>query len=84
MVYSINKIEIVEVSASELSVSAPVTVPATCGAYVYHYQERLKGNYARILAPPPNVNTGELTANYENGILEVVFPKIEKQTKQGF
>ncbi|MHB1042119.1 MAG: Hsp20/alpha crystallin family protein [Eubacteriales bacterium] len=51
---------------------------------VYHYQERLKGNYARILAPPANVNTGELTANYENGILEVVFPKIEKQTKQGF
>ena len=66
-----------EVSKSEVAVSAPVAINARHNCSVRHYQERTSGNYARILATPPNVNTEDITANFENGILEVIFPKID-------
>lgn len=46
----------------------------------YIYQERPKGAYVRILAPPVGVNLDEVKAEFKDGIMEVVFPKIPKSS----
>ncbi|CAG8713971.1 10367_t:CDS:2 [Racocetra fulgida] len=43
-----------------------------------HIQERLYGAFSRTISLPRNVKTEEISAKFENGILEVKLPKEDK------
>ncbi|KAF0470039.1 HSP20-like chaperone [Gigaspora margarita] len=43
-----------------------------------HIQERRYGSFTRAISLPRNVKVNDITAKFENGILEVKLPKAEK------
>ncbi|RIB02952.1 HSP20-like chaperone [Gigaspora rosea] len=47
-----------------------------------HIQERRYGSFTRTITLPRNVKTGDITAKFENGILEVKLPKDESAAKK--
>ncbi|KAG9292403.1 hypothetical protein G9A89_015273 [Geosiphon pyriformis] len=47
-----------------------------------HIQERCYGNYARAIPLPSNIKSEEITAKFEDGILEVNIPKAENAVKK--
>lgn len=69
-----------EISDTEVALNAPMSHPKKHIKSTYVYQERPKGSYIRLLKPPLGVNLEEAKANYENGILEVTFPKTQQKT----
>ncbi|GBB88704.1 hypothetical protein RclHR1_15270005 [Rhizophagus clarus] len=40
-----------------------------------HIQERSYGSFTRSISLPPNVKTDDITAKFENGLLELKLPK---------
>jgi len=44
----------------------------------YHRIERCYGNFNRSFTLPTNVDCDKITARYEDGILEIIIPKIEE------
>ncbi len=44
----------------------------------FHYRERGSGKVERSIQLPNNANTDSATANYENGVLKLTFPKLVK------
>lgn len=46
----------------------------------FHSIETQYGTFSRSFALPDNVNASQISAKYENGILEVLVPKDEKKT----
>jgi len=44
----------------------------------YHMRERRHGTFSRSITLPSKVKTGDIEANYENGILTVHMPKAEE------
>ena len=46
----------------------------------YHICERSYGTFQRAFTLPENVNTDDIEAEYMDGILRLVLPKIEPQT----
>lgn len=69
-----------EVSKSEVALTVPVAATGKYANASYIYQERPKGSYVRLLIPPAGVNVDEVKADFQNGIMEVVFPKLPKKT----
>jgi len=69
-----------EVSESEVALTVPVAVTGKYSNASYIYQERPKGSYVRLLMPPAGVNVDEVKADFQNGIMEVVFPKLPKKS----
>ncbi|KAF0447237.1 HSP20-like chaperone [Gigaspora margarita] len=47
-----------------------------------HIQERRYGSFTHAISLPRNVKTGDITAKFENGILEVKLPKDENAAKK--
>ena len=43
--------------------------------YIYHHRERFNGKYYRKVYLPENVDTNNIKATMENGILELLIPK---------
>ena len=41
----------------------------------YHKSERFYGNFKRSFAVPQNVNENDIKAHFDNGVLQVSFPK---------
>ncbi|MCW8935855.1 MAG: Hsp20/alpha crystallin family protein [Gammaproteobacteria bacterium] len=48
----------------------------------YYHCEISKGSYMRTVALPAEVNEGKIKAKFNNGMLEVSLPKVEKTKKQ--
>jgi HSP20 family protein len=48
----------------------------------YYRVERRFGSFQRSLALPQGVKSDDITANYEDGILEVKVPKVEQEKPQ--
>ena len=44
----------------------------------YSYREIRRGSFSRTVTLPANVKTDEATANFENGMLTLTFPKAEE------
>ena len=68
-----------KVSALQVAISAPLVVKNysnTC----YIYQERPRGSYFRIIQPPAGVSLDEVKADFHNGTLEIIFPKLPTKT----
>lgn len=68
-----------EVSRTDVAITAPIGSSPRHPNATFIYQERPKGTYCRLLAPPAGVNTDEVSADFQNGILEVTFPKLQRQ-----
>ncbi|RHZ84491.1 hypothetical protein Glove_81g33 [Diversispora epigaea] len=47
-----------------------------------HIQERQYGNFSRTVSLPPNIKTTNISAKFEEGVLEVVIPKTETPSGQ--
>jgi HSP20 family protein len=74
------KAEDVEVSVED----ATLTVSGTRGftsevtEESYHRIERRYGSFSRAVSLPPQVDTGKVEARFEDGVLAVEVPKVEK------
>ena len=44
----------------------------------FHQQERFLGRFARTFTLPPTISQEKITANFKDGVLEVVLPKAEE------
>ncbi|MGE5403676.1 MAG: Hsp20/alpha crystallin family protein [Candidatus Saccharibacteria bacterium] len=64
-----------EIGIGELYLSAPLLEKTYKGQINYLYRERQPGRYFRVLVPPNNADSNTIKADYENGLLEVKFPK---------
>lgn len=64
-----------EMGVGELYLSAPLLEKTYKGQVEYLYRERQPGKYFRVLVPPHNADGDTVKADYENGLLEVKFPK---------
>jgi len=49
----------------------------------YHRIERSYGSYQRRFALPENVDANKISANFEDGVLEVTIPKIAEKEEKG-
>jgi len=49
----------------------------------YHRQERFYGSFSRSITVPSNVTEDQIKAKFDNGVLEVEIPKIEKKEEEG-
>ena len=47
-----------------------------------HIQERRYGSFSRSIALPPNVKPDDITAKFENGLLELKLPKSSQTGKR--
>ncbi|MCL6634149.1 MAG: Hsp20/alpha crystallin family protein [Peptococcaceae bacterium] len=70
-----------EVSSSEVALTAPLAASSKHANAVYVYQERPRGSYCRVVMPPAGVNLDEIKADYHNGVLEITFPKLKPKSQ---
>jgi len=49
----------------------------------YHYRERRYGRFERVISLPQNVDSQNIAANVQNGVLTVTLPKREQIAPQG-
>lgn len=48
----------------------------------YFSRERFYGNFSRTIAVPENVTEDKIKAKFEDGVLELTFPKFEQKKQQ--
>lgn len=48
----------------------------------YHRIERSYGSYQRRFSLPDNVDAEKISANFQDGVLEVTIPKVEKEEEK--
>jgi HSP20 family protein len=74
------KAEDVEVSVedSTLTVSGTREFASEVTQESYHRIERRYGSFSRAVSLPPQVDTGKVDARFEDGVLSIDVPKIEK------
>ena len=61
-----------------LSVSGKRNIEREDKGRNYHRVERVSGNFSRSFSLPPTVRAADIDANYTNGVLEIVLPKVEE------
>ena len=49
----------------------------------FHRIERSYGSYSRSFAVPDNVDSGNITASFRDGVLNVTLPKVELEDRPG-
>ncbi|MEW6183913.1 MAG: Hsp20/alpha crystallin family protein [Bacillota bacterium] len=64
---------VLEISRTEVAVNGPLSEKIPRGTIVY--AERPRGSYTRILALPREVDSDQASADINNGVLMVRFPK---------
>ncbi|MDZ7697676.1 MAG: Hsp20/alpha crystallin family protein [Deltaproteobacteria bacterium] len=67
----------ISVTGDTLSVSGEKVVPSEDENAKYHRRERDAGSFSRVISLPGQVDTDEVEAKSENGILTVTLPKAE-------
>ena len=74
------KAEDVEVSVEDatLTVSGTREFSSEVTEESYHRIERRYGSFSRAVSLPPQVDTGKVEARFEDGVLTVEVPKVEK------
>jgi HSP20 family protein len=72
--------EAVEVSVedSTLTVSGKREFASEVTEESYHRIERRYGSFSRAVSLPPQVETGKVDARFEDGILSIEVPKVER------
>jgi HSP20 family protein len=69
----------IEVKEETLTVSAERTREEDASEGGFYRHERRYGHFARAVGLPQGVDQGEISARYENGVLEVRVPKPDEQ-----
>lgn len=73
----------VEMEDNVLTVSGEVGDTIEKEGDRYHYRERSYGSFQRSLRLPSTVDTDKVDASFENGVLNIVLPKLpQAQPKQ--
>lgn len=73
----------VELEDNMLTVSGEVGDTIEKDGDRYHYRERSYGSFQRSLRLPGTVDTDKVDASFENGVLNIVLPKLpQAQPKQ--
>ena len=73
----------VEIEDNVLTVSGEVGDTIEKEGDRYHYRERTYGSFQRSLRLPGTVDTDKVDASFDNGVLNVVLPKLpQAQPKQ--
>ena len=70
----------VSVEDSRLTVSGSRELSSEVNEESYHQIERRYGAFSRAVSLPPQVDTSKVDARFEDGVLTVDVPKIEKAT----
>ena len=68
----------VAVEDSMLSVSGKREFASEVTEESYHRIERRYGSFSRAVSLPPQVDTGKVEARFDDGVLSVEVPKVEK------
>jgi HSP20 family protein len=71
-----------EVKDDTLSIKASKKKVVTEEKEGYFYQERGYAGYYRTVPLPTKVNEDKIKAKYNNGVLEVILPKLEKEVSK--
>jgi HSP20 family protein len=69
----------IELQGDHLVVSGERKAPADKQTSHYHVQEMVHGTFKRSFYLPETANTPAISANYNQGILEILVPKDEKK-----
>jgi len=73
----------VEIENETLTVSGELGDTVEREGDRYHYRERRYGSFQRSVRLPNTVDTDKIDASFENGVLNVVLPKLpQAQPKQ--
>ena len=43
----------------------------------FYTRERMSGDFRRVMSVPPSLTENDIRATFENGVLEVSFPKVK-------
>ena len=68
----------VSVEESTLTVSGTREFASEVTEESYHRIERRYGSFSRAVSLPPQVDTGKVDARFEDGVLSIELPKVEK------
>ena len=68
----------VPVEDSTLNVSGTREFASEVTEESYHRIERRYGSFSRAVSLPPQVDTGKVDARFEDGVLSIELPKVEK------
>ena len=68
----------VSVEDSTLTVSGTREFTSEVAEESYHRIERRYGSFSRAVSLPPQVDTGKVDARFEDGVLSIEVPKVEK------
>ena len=68
----------VSVEDSTLAVSGTREFASEVTEESYHRIERRYGSFSRAVSLPPQVDTGKVDARFEDGVLSIELPKVEK------
>jgi HSP20 family protein len=68
----------IEVKEDQLIVSGERKVKKVSETEEYFRSERKYGKFSRAFSLPKNLKTEFIEAHFENGVLEIVLPKVEK------
>ncbi|HHY04774.1 MAG TPA: Hsp20/alpha crystallin family protein [Thermoanaerobacterales bacterium] len=77
-----NSIEIVY-DDHNLTISAEHSETTEESGENYIHKERRRGSFSRTISVPENVNGEKISAKFENGVLQVIMPKISPSKPQG-
>ncbi len=69
----------IEVENGKLLVSAESSKENKINEDKYYRKEIVKGKFVRSFSLPESVNSDDLKANFDNGILKIEIPKSEKE-----
>ncbi len=67
----------IQVTGNNLAISGERKIAAEIEGARYHRREREAGTFSRMIALPGEVDTDQVEANLENGILTIVVSKAE-------
>jgi HSP20 family protein len=68
----------ISVTGDSLSISGERKLPVEDEKAQYHRRERDAGRFSRIVSLPAQINTGNVEAHSNDGVLTVVLPKAEE------
>jgi HSP20 family protein len=71
-----------DVRDNVLVISGEVKKDEKCQEGKTLIQERCYGSFSRSISLPPNIKTEEVTAKFENGVLEMKLPKSSPSGKK--
>ncbi len=69
-------LEVTVTGGEVLDIKAARPAPAQVEGVTWHRQERISGTFARTVTLPLPVDAEKVEANYNNGVLKVLLPKI--------